>query len=85
LVNPLNFGDAWTSRTNGYGRGRYVPNPNFNPDYIKDRVENNKYYQDFTKALFNSDGTLSDVGKAYARLSDNLLPENSLARVYNGD
>ena len=85
LVNPLNFGNAWTSRTNGYGRGRYVPNPNFNPDYIKDRVENNKYYQDFTKALFNSDGTLSDVGKSYARLSDNLLPENSLARVYNGD
>ena len=85
LVNPLNFGDAWTSRTNGYGRGRYVPNPNFTSDYIKDRVENNKYYQDFTKALFNSDGTLSDVGKAYARLSDNLLPENSLARVYNGD
>lgn len=85
LVNPLNFGNAWTSRTNGYGRGRYVPNPNFNPDYIKDRVENDKYYQDFTKALFNSDGTLSDVGKSYARLSDNLLPENSLARVYNGD
>ena len=85
LVNPLNFGEAWASRTNGYGRGRYVPNPNFTRDYVKNVIEANKYYQNFTNALFNTDGTLSDVGKAYARLSDNLLPKNSLARVYNGD
>ena len=85
LVNPLNFGEAWASRTNGYGRGRYVPNPNFTRDYVKNVIEANKYYQNFTNALFNTNGTLSDVGKAYARLSDNLLPKNSLARVYNGD
>lgn len=85
LVNPLNFGEAWTSRINGQGRGRYIPNPSLSRDKVENIEKTNKYYQDFTNALFNTDGTLSDVGKAYARLSDDLLPENSLARVYNGN
>lgn len=85
LVNPLNFGEAWESRTNGQGRGRYVPNPSLSREQIDNIEKNNSYYRQFTEDLFNTDGTLSDVGKAYARLSDNLLPENSLARVYNGD
>ena len=85
LVNPLNFGEAWASRINGQGRGRYVPNPNLSRDQVYDIEKNNNYYRSFTDALFNPDGTLSDVGKAYARLSDDLLPENSLARVYDGD
>ena len=77
LVNPLNFGEAWASRINGQGRGRYVPNPNLSRDQVYDIEKNNNYYRSFTDALFNPDGTLSDVGKAYARLSDDLLPENS--------
>lgn len=85
LVNPLDFGEAWASRVNGNGRGRYTPNPNLSREQVRNIENTNNYYQRFTEDLFNSDGTLSDVGKAYARLSDSLLPENSLARVYNGD
>ena len=70
--------DAWTSDVAGTGQGRYKPASSNTRDYTQG-IEGTQYYQNFGKALFNSDGTFTDLGLAWAKATDALLPKGSKA------
>lgn len=75
LVNPDFSDDDWTPwglNEMGSGEGRYKPQI-ADVQYVGN-IEKQQYYQDFINALFNSDGSLSDVGKAWVDQTDNALP-----------
>lgn len=80
LVNADMFDDnwdAWTSDVTGIGQGRYKPASGNTRDYTQG-IEDTQYYQNFGKALF-SDGKFTDLGLAWAKATDALLPKGSKA------
>lgn len=80
----------WASATVGQQLGRYTPTTGYgqlgenNAHYnYAHRVEDSQYYKDFGQALLNADGTPTEVGTAWMKKVDSLLPENSPARFYD--
>lgn len=84
LVNAdmSNNFDPWVSNIAGKGIGRYLPTKGKTREYTKG-IENTQYYQNFKKALINSDGTFTDLGLAWAKLTDALLPMGSKATFFD--
>lgn len=80
-MNDDNF-DPWVSNVAGKGSGRYLPSEGNDRKYTQG-IENTKYYQDFKKALLNSDGTFTDLGLAWAKATDALLPKGSKATFFD--
>ena len=70
--------DAWTSDVAGAGQGRYKPSSGNTKAYTQG-IEGTQYYQNFGKALLNSDGTFTDLGLSWAKATDALLPKGSKA------
>lgn len=83
IVNPYDYGAAWTSSVLGKNTGRYQRN-NFSKEQMA-AIENNPYYKSFTDALYtnNTHQQLSDFGKQFLRANDRNLPES--LRFYNSD
>lgn len=82
--------DPWASSTAGKQLGRYTPTTGHGAMGVNKAhfnfakgVEGQQYYQDFGKALVNEDGTPTDVGVAWMKKVDALLPEDSPARFYD--
>lgn len=72
---------AWVSNQNGYNQGRYAPT---NTDWSKaGEYENQEQYKAFTKLLYNEDGTPTELGKSWAKLTDANLPEGHSSRFYD--
>lgn len=83
LVNPDDFGNPWVSKkASAVDKGRYLPSEGNNRDYMT-RIEQSPYFQEYMKALFDENHNLTEVGQAWAKQTDALLPENSLARIYD--
>ena len=76
--------DPWVSNIVGIGSGRYLPSEGNTREYTQG-IEDSQYYKNFGKALFNPDGTFTDVGLAWAKASDALLPSNSAAAFFDQD
>ena len=74
--------DPWVSNVAGKGVGRYLPAQGNKREYTQG-IENTQYYQNFKKALLNSDGTFTDLGLAWAKATDALLPEGSKATFFD--
>lgn len=80
----------YISSTAGQLQGRYTPTSGHGKmgigkghfNYTKG-IEEQAYYQNFGKALLNEDGTPTDVGIAWMKKVDELLPENSPARFFD--
>lgn len=70
--------DAWTSNVAGAGQGRYKPASGNTKAYTQG-IEGTQYYQNFEKALLNSDGTFTNLGLVWAKATDALLPKGSKA------
>lgn len=83
IVNPYNYGAAWTSSVLGRNTGRYQRN-NFSKEQMAE-IENRPYYKNFTDALYtdNTHQQLSDFGKQFLKANDKNLPES--LRFYNSD
>lgn len=82
--------DPWASSTAGKQLGRYTPTTGHGAMGVNKAhfnfargIEGQQYYQDFGKALVNEDGTPTDVGVAWMKKVDALLPEDSPARFYD--
>lgn len=80
-MSDNNF-DPWVSNVAGKGDGRYLPAEGNKREYTRG-IENTKYYQDFKKALLNSDGAFTDLGLAWAKATDALLPKGSKATFFD--
>lgn len=74
--------DPWVSNAAGKGAGRYLPAQGNKREYTQG-IENTQYYQNFKKALLNSDGTFTDLGLAWAKATDALLPKGSKATFFD--
>lgn len=74
--------DPWVSNAAGKGVGRYLPTKGNKREYTQG-IENTQYYQNFKKALLNSDGTFTDLGLAWAKATDALLPKGSKATFFD--
>lgn len=72
---------AWVSNQNGYNQGRYAPT---NTNWTKaGEYENQDQYKAFTKLLYNEDGSPTELGKSWAKLTDANLPEGHSSRFYD--
>lgn len=80
-MNDDNF-DPWVSNIAGKGVGRYLPSEGNDRKYTQG-IENTKYYQDFKKALLTPDGKFTDLGLAWAKATDALLPKGSKATFFD--
>lgn len=77
FVNPDDFGDAWVSPSlSKYDSGRYAASVGNNREHMKD-IQGRKYFTNYTSDLFNEDGTLNELGMAFAQQSDARIPKNS--------
>lgn len=76
--------DAWVSNIAGVGSGRYKPTQGNTREYTQG-IENTNYYKNFGNALFNPDGSFTEVGEAWAKAVDTNLPKGSLASFYDED
>lgn len=74
--------DAWISNINGTGIGRYKPSQGNTREYTQG-IENQNYYKAFGNSLFNPDGSLTDIGVAWAKAVDANLPKGSMASFYD--
>lgn len=84
--------DPWASATAGQQLGRYTPTTGHGEMGVNKAhfnfakgVEGQQYYQNFGQALLNADGTPTDVGVAWMKKVDALLPEDSPARFYDAN
>lgn len=75
------YGEAHINDKSGNDPSRYVGSEESTEDVIK--IQGLQDYINFGKALFNSDGSLSDVGRAWAKAYDAGLPEGSLATIFD--
>ena len=76
------LGDAWSSNKTGIGTGRYVPTAGYTREQVQ-AIQNQKQYQDFTKKLLDDNGNFTEVGKAWAKAVDALLPKDSTATFFD--
>ena len=83
-----NYDTPWSSQSpSKYDTSRYSPTSGFGNfgvggqhyNYAKG-VESQPYYQQFTKDLFNSDGSFSSIGLQWAKSVDALLPPSAKAK-----
>lgn len=82
--------DPWASAEAGQQLGRYAPTTGHGKMGVNKAhfnfakgVEGQQYYQNFGQALLNADGTPTEVGAAWMKKVDALLPEDSPARFYD--
>nr|DAH58268.1 MAG TPA: hypothetical protein [Bacteriophage sp.] len=76
--------NPWVSNKNGLGPGRYAPSKENTREYAQ-QVENLPYYQTFGKDIIGSDGKFTEVGEAWAKAVDSMLPKGSLASFYDNN
>ena len=75
IINPYDFGQAWSSKTLGYNQGRYAP-LNFTKEQIE-AIERQPYYQRFQRAKYDESGKFSQLGETFTRANDvNYNPKN---------
>lgn len=74
--------NPWVSNVVGLGVGRYKPTVGNTRAYTQG-IENTQYYKNFGNALFNPDGTFTDMGQEWARQVDANLPKGSTASFYD--
>lgn len=74
--------NPWVSNVVGLGVGRYKPTAGNTRAYTQG-IENTQYYKNFGNALFNPDGTFTNVGEEWARQVDANLPKGSTASFYD--
>lgn len=83
--------NPWVSNTAGYDKGRYVPTNGHGNFGIKGEhynytlgVEGQDYYKKFGNDLLDENGNFTEMGKAWAKSVDSLIPQsNHLARFYD--
>lgn len=82
--------DPWASTTAGQQLGRYTPTSGYGkygvnkPHYnFAKGVEGQSYYQNFGQALLDEQGNPTEVGQAWMKAVDALLPSDSSARFYD--
>ena len=87
LINPdLSDSDSnpWVAKKQGSGSTRYLgENERWKDRAYNQGIENTQYYKDFGNALLNPDGTFTDVGLAWAKSVDALLPKGSEASFFD--
>lgn len=74
--------DPWISNIHGSVAGRYKPSQGNTREYTQG-IENQNYYKAFGNSLFNPDGSLTDIGVAWAKAVDANLPKGSMASFYD--
>ena len=77
LKNP------WASNQVGNALGRYSPTEGYTRKQAEDIELNDQLYKDFENSLFNDNGTFNEIGEAWAREVDKLIPQNSTASFYD--
>lgn len=77
LKNP------WASNQVGNALGRYSPTEGYTRKQAEDIELNDQLYKDFENNLFNDDGTFNEIGEAWAREVDKLIPKGSTASFYD--
>lgn len=77
LKNP------WASNQVGNALGRYSPTEGYTREQAKDIELNDQLYKDFENSIFNEGGTFNEIGEAWAREVDKLIPQGSTASFYD--
>lgn len=77
LKNP------WASNQVGNAIGRYSPTEGYTRKQAEDIELNDQLYKDFENSIFNDDGTFNEIGEAWAREVDKLIPQGSTASFYD--
>ena len=77
LKNP------WASNQVGNALGRYSPTEGYTRKQAEDIELNDQLYKDFENSIFNDDGTFNEIGEAWAREVDKLIPQGSTASFYD--
>lgn len=81
LINPFDYGNPWASNKAGNTAITYTPTTVTGNSFNIQTIENNPYYQDFTKWLLtNPDDRINWLKK-----TDELLPSGSAASFYDGN
>lgn len=73
----------WASNQVGNAIGRYSPTEGYTRKQAEDIELNDQLYKDFENSLFNEDGTFNEIGEAWAREVDKLIPKGSTASFYD--
>lgn len=76
LISP------YASTKAGNAIGRYTPTEGYTREQAR-TVEQGDLYKNFINNLFNEDGTFNEVGEAWAKKVDKLIPQNSTASFYD--
>lgn len=76
LISP------YASTKAGNAIGRYTPTEGYTREQAR-TVEQGDLYKNFINNLFNEDGTFNEVGEAWAKKVDNLIPHDSTASFYD--
>lgn len=76
LISP------YASTKAGKAIGRYTPTEGYTREQAR-TVEQGNLYKNFINNLFNEDGTFNEVGEAWAKKVDNLIPHDSTASFYD--
>lgn len=76
LISP------YASTKAGNAIGRYTPTEGYTREQAR-TVEQGDLYKNFINNLFNEDGTFNEVGEAWAKKVDKLIPQDSTASFYD--
>lgn len=71
----------YASTKAGKAIGRYTPTAGYTREQAR-TVEQGNLYKNFINNLFNENGTFNEVGEAWAKKVDNLIPHDSTASFY---
>lgn len=81
LINPFDYGNPWESNKAGNTAITYTPTTVTGNSFNIQTIENNPYYQDFTKWLLTNPNDRIN----WLKKTDELLPSGSAASFYNGN
>lgn len=81
LVNAFNGGDPWISKTRGRKEYTYAPTAADGVDVNK--IEQSDYYTKLTKASLDNSYNLTNIGRAWVKAVDELIPTGSKASFYD--
>lgn len=76
LISP------YASTKTGKAIGRYTPTEGYTREQAR-TVEQGNLYKNFINNLFNENGNFNEVGEAWAKKVDNLIPHDSTASFYD--
>lgn len=76
-------GDAWNTFANASAGNTYNTYKTSGTSQLIKDIENQDFYKQQTAAFFNADGTLTEIGKNWAKKYDASLPENHSRRIFD--